>query len=208
MKGKIFIIIGIIFIVLSSIGFYFYFRGGRSDSLPPEISSTTPPRFFGFGSQDNQPLPQADSQDASSTTSSDDFTDNDIPLPLSIFAISSEPIAGATFMTQGTSSLIRFVEKKTGHIFQYNPTTQTSERISNITIPRVQKALWGNRGNTLIAQYLEDDNETLVSYVRNIVENENGATTTGFRRVLFRSDRKSTRLNSSHIALSRMPSSA
>lgn len=78
--------------------------------------------------------------------------------------ISSEPVAGAGVMDFKAGTVVRHIEKATGHIFETELFSPSQNRISNTTIPMVYDAVWGNNNNSLIARYLKDDNQTIDAY--------------------------------------------
>jgi hypothetical protein len=74
--------------------------------------------------------------------------------------ISTEPVAGAGFATnEDGSTLIRYIERGTGHIYEMRPKEAAPQKISNITIPRIQEAQWAPSGNRLVLQYITGNGE-------------------------------------------------
>jgi hypothetical protein len=53
---------------------------------------------------------------------------------------------------------IRYVEKKTGHIYKMFLDTKIKEKISNSTIPSIYEALFDGTGESVIYRYLSEDN--------------------------------------------------
>ena len=78
--------------------------------------------------------------------------------------ISAEPVAGAGVLDVKAGTLVRHIEKATGHIFETELFSSNQNRISNTTIPLVYDAVWGNKNNSLVARYLKDDNQTIDTY--------------------------------------------
>lgn len=81
--------------------------------------------------------------------------------------ISASSVAGATSFTQNGKTIIRYVEKQTGHIYEIETGNTRANRISNMTIPGIQNVLWGE-GESLILQYL-DGNNTIKSVSAKII---------------------------------------
>lgn len=82
----------------------------------------------------------------------------------------SAPVAGFTILS-GTTTLVRYLEKDTGHIYNIGTQVGSNTRITNTTIPRVHEAIFANDGNSVIIRYLRDDNSTIESYSADIPEN-------------------------------------
>jgi len=69
-----------------------------------------------------------------------------------------------------TETVFRYIERGTGHIFETTERIVTQERISNITIPQIQKAFFNNEGDKLFLQYFANNNETLQTFSGEIVQ--------------------------------------
>lgn len=68
--------------------------------------------------------------------------------------IASGPIAGYTATTTKNGLSFRYIEKKTGHIYDGTLTEQKTTRVTNSTIPRVQEAALSRNGVDLLFGYL------------------------------------------------------
>jgi hypothetical protein len=91
-----------------------------------------------------------------------DAVDRDSIIPV-LRQISSTPTAGGTVFTTEEGTVIRYVERATGHIFETTTHSLEQNRISNTTIPRIQESIWSPDGEMVILQYL-DGNEILKSF--------------------------------------------
>lgn len=60
---------------------------------------------------------------------------------------------------------IRYVERATGHIYEYNPETKETRKITNTTIPKTEESLFVDDGKRVIMRYLGDNNQTVESYL-------------------------------------------
>ncbi len=61
-------------------------------------------------------------------------------------------------------TVIRYVEKATGNVYDFLPEGAITQRLTNQTIPRIQEAFIGNNGNKVFIRYLKDDNQTIETY--------------------------------------------
>ncbi len=81
--------------------------------------------------------------------------------------ITSVPVAGFISYTDDRGdTIVRYIEKATGHIYEAYMDSTTVERLSNTTIPKIQNTVWVDKDN-LILQYL--DGEVVKSFYGNIV---------------------------------------
>src|SRR3989344_2500568 len=72
-----------------------------------------------------------------------------------LWRVNSSPVAGAGFVSSGSTTILRFIERSTGHIFDADPETGTVVRRTNKLIPRVYEAMVGN-GDSVIERSLDD----------------------------------------------------
>ncbi|QQR82241.1 hypothetical protein IPJ70_03085 [Candidatus Campbellbacteria bacterium] len=90
--------------------------------------------------------------------------------------VSEKAVAGSTFATTtlgtSTETFLRFVERETGHIFDYSTATGQKTRISNTTIPRIREAVWGNNGLTVALRYL-GDGDTIETFLGTLASSTN-----------------------------------
>lgn len=89
---------------------------------------------------------------------------------LTFWQISDVPVAGATALAtpSGAVPIVRYMERATGHIYDVNPETVKRERVTNTTIPRIHEALFSRNGDFVVARYLDEDDETIETFVGKI----------------------------------------
>jgi len=89
----------------------------------------------------------------------------------------TEPVAGATFATdENEQTVVRFVERATGHVYEAYPTTTKITRLTNTTLPRIQEVLWTSH-DTLLMRYLREDDDTIETFAAKVVVPEQATTT-------------------------------
>jgi len=76
------------------------------------------------------------------------------------------------FTNENSSTIIRHIERGTGHIFETNVASGITSRISNITIPKIQEARWLPDGTAVVIRYLDEKNEAVESFYAELTENE------------------------------------
>lgn len=75
--------------------------------------------------------------------------------------ISNEPVAGAIVFSVGTTSVVRFVEKGTGNVYEARSDSNQILRLTNTTIPKIIRAFWLPNGSGFLAQTLMAENEII-----------------------------------------------
>ena len=81
--------------------------------------------------------------------------------------ISSEPVAGAVVFNVGTTTFARFVEKGTGNVYEARSDSNTIERLTNTTIPKIVRAEWLPNAGGFLAQRIDiGENLIATSFVK------------------------------------------
>jgi len=73
--------------------------------------------------------------------------------------ISNEPVAGGVIFNIGTTSVVRFVEKGTGNVYEVKSNSLNTDRLTNTTIPKIVRAFWLPDGSGFLAQTLITQSE-------------------------------------------------
>jgi hypothetical protein len=95
--------------------------------------------------------------------------------------LSDTPVSGATSFVRGSSTIIRYMEQATGHVFDVDLMSGERARISNETIPVVRHAEWLPGEGGYYVAFQEDDGE-VISFLSRV--NFQATTSTSTRRVL------------------------
>lgn len=173
---KIFTFIVIFIVLVLLVGSVWWFFTKDTTTTTDGITQPTPRTFNPFGFFDDTPTPTLaptttapGTSDTIQTTGKREF----------FTKISEKSVAGSTFtsVTQGTSTdiFVRYVERETGHIFDYSVITGLTNRISNTTIPRVREALWGNNASMVALRYLVDG-DTIETFLGTIASSTTSST--------------------------------
>jgi hypothetical protein len=73
-----------------------------------------------------------------------------------LWKVSSNPVSGAMILDNGSTTLIRFIEKSTGNMYEVNTLSKSVSRLTNSTITKIDEVVWGNTGNFLVARRVEN----------------------------------------------------
>jgi hypothetical protein len=164
-KKTIYIIIGLV--VIAALGFVIYFW---LNSSKPSASSPSGSPFGNGGA--NVP---ANQNQPSNSGANGTQTSSGSSTPVSgLREIAVGPVSGATIFASASSTLVRYVDRTTGNIYEYNTETNTTNRITNTTMPKIVEVAWGSKGNSLVMRFL--NGSTIESYF-GIVLPSTGTTT-------------------------------
>jgi hypothetical protein len=148
-------------LLVSLLGYYFILRTNNVDTDGGVVSGFK--SFFPFGGNDASPTTNDDTSTTTETVDTD-TVNKPLDFNMKLRKVSSEPVAGAGTLDVKAGTVIRYIEKATGHIFEVELFSPRRDRISNTTIPVVYDAVWGNTNNSLVARYLKEDNQTVDTY--------------------------------------------
>jgi len=123
--------------------------------------------IFSFGSS---PQNQDGASGSGATDSGQSELQNESgPVPV-LRKISFKPVSGFGLFASSTT-ILRYVDKESGHIFETLSDDLKTTRITNTTIPGVFDSLWINEGSVVL-RYLDDEND-IQSFSAEIILGDN-----------------------------------
>ncbi|MEK7461601.1 MAG: hypothetical protein AAB586_00825 [Patescibacteria group bacterium] len=177
---KIFIItiVALVIILIGSLGWYLFARN-------PEIStSENVGNILPFGSGDNGNISvtitdnefgRDNAVDSSGGGSS--FDEFGSPTA-NLFRISNVPIAGMVIFKKSGATIVRYVDRATGHIYDIDLMTFTKTRIVNQTLPKIYEAYFKSDGNTVLMRSLRNDSDVVDNLILNLTPPQSTSTNT------------------------------
>jgi hypothetical protein len=163
-KTKIIILITVTLVIVVLIGFLFFYKNQNGERGVDIVNNALP---FGKGAPNAQTSTTTPIKDGSGGFIGGGENNNIQKL----FQIHKTAVAGAgpfVIQTEGgeEKTLIRYLERGVGHIFETNLSTMKESRISNTTRLKIYEAVWGENGKSVIIRYLDDkDGETIRSFL-------------------------------------------
>ena len=166
-KNKILILL--ITVMLLTAGLFYFWNKYMKRGAPGQAIENPDDSFpFGSGSGKDTQFPSS-----ASNRSERGSIDDEAEMPI-LRQISDKPIAGGIAFNNGSTTVIRYVERGTGHIVETTGDSFESNKVSNTTIPKVPQAIWSSGGQSVIMHYLKEGTDNIFSFSANIVK----ATTT------------------------------
>ncbi len=153
--------------------------GSSSGSGSGEGSGFSFRQFLPFGGSETNNIPATSTTTKNSTGNGEEQTDIDSSIDQNpeekLRKLSTEFVAGIGVYNTTDGTLVRHVERATGHIYETELFSAQQRRISNTTIPLIYEAVWGNDAKTFIAQYLGKDDTTISSYIITVANKQRGS---------------------------------
>ena len=139
-------------ILVMVLGIWFFFFNSSSPTVPSNTSTSSP---FGSG------------QNATPTTNQNKTTitglDSSGKPVAKLFQISSTPVAGAVAIIKNGSTVIRYIDRATGHIVDVNPQTMEKVQVSNNTLPKIYEAYFNKDGSGVVYRSLQNDGDVITN---------------------------------------------
>src|SRR3989344_5783955 len=127
-----YILAGVVVLILGGLsGWYFFLRGqsqtSRAGAAARGYGATAPMgnagnTVFGSGARDTQGSPTQTAR------------------PPQLWHVQSKPVAGLAFIGTGKDVRLRYVERATGYVFEADPETGNTLRLSNTLLPKIYEA--------------------------------------------------------------------
>jgi len=155
-RKTIVIIIGVVLVIAVGVLCWFLFF---NKITVPATTNTDAGLPFGQG-WDNTPVGDSGTTNTSSNTSVGLDTQGK---PVArLFQVSNEPVAGmVAFNKKSGETIVRFVDRATGHLYDVNPVTLEKIQITNNTFPKTVEALFKNNGSSVILRGLKDNSDLI-----------------------------------------------
>mgnify|MGYP001561407371 CR=1 FL=1 len=151
MKTFLVISVLVVVVVLGGAIFLLSTMGGGSNILGPLGD------FFPISGQED--IPTSENVPGDGTDEVDSPLGNDsegwsVSLPYR--KITDREIVGYTIISNSKGEKLRYLERGTGHIYDYALPSREESKVSNKTITRVQEVLWGTGGESFIVRQSPD----------------------------------------------------
>lgn len=176
------LLIAIILAILAGAGYYWFFY---RNNTPQNTQSTSSINQQGFnplnpsgGTINQEPINQ--NTQGNQVDYSSDTNPTKIP---TLRHLSSEPIGGYFASTTASSTVVRYVDRGTGHIYETTMDSPDINKISNTTISKVYESYWNKDLTAMIIRYIKSGTDTITNFyaeIRPSTEDQNSTSTTPF----------------------------
>ncbi len=135
----IFVTLGVVLIGLSA--YYFILKNKETTGTSTQTNSGFK-GFFPFGNSGSYATP---TYGTPAQTTTNETSGNSQNFAVKLRELSREPVSGAGLLDLKAGTVVRYIERATGHIFEVELFSPNQNRISNTTIPLIYEAYWGNK---------------------------------------------------------------
>lgn len=158
-KTTLAIILSLILVAFASAG-WFFLNQKSGGTLKENIDAFSP-----FGIFDPKPTNNGKNEAGDNTSNeTTDNQNNNQQKKTKLLKLTDTPTAGFIVFEKGSSTIIRYAEKGTGHIQEINTSNLEKKRISNTTIPKIHEAIFSDKGEQVLFRYLKEDSDIIQTY--------------------------------------------
>ena len=78
--------------------------------------------------------------------------------------LSSTPVAGMSASSTASSSVVRFMDRGTGHVYEANDISNEIKKLSNTTLPKIYETYWNKNLNAFVLRYLRNETDAITNF--------------------------------------------
>ena len=157
------IIIGIIIVAaIGGAGYYWYFYV-QNPTIDENGDVVSPFEFSPFGRTPAVTQPVTQNPGTQPEQEAPVVTNEPLKLPV-LRQLSSTPVAGVSASSTASSTVVRYIDKGTGHIYETSDLTNEIKKISNTTLPKIYESYWNKNLNAFVLRYLRDESDTISNF--------------------------------------------
>jgi hypothetical protein len=163
MSKKIFaLIILIIIAIVAAIGYFFFFMTpAAGTSTAGNTDSSSPFTTFDRGGVSTSTKPAQGTTGSSVTTGTGAATAPKLPILRQLYAT---PVGGIGASSTASTSLVRFIDRGTGHVYEAPADSAVVSKISNTMLSRVYESYWNAAANAFVLRYLKADSDAVTTF--------------------------------------------
>ena len=78
--------------------------------------------------------------------------------------LSLEPVSGISASSTKDTTVFRFIDRGTGHIYEADSLSSQINKISNTTLPKTYESYWNKNLTAFVTRYLKDDGDDITNF--------------------------------------------
>jgi len=158
----------IIILLLAAIGggvYYWYFYIQNPDIVAIPTNNAAPTTFSPFNNTSapvvTEPVVTAPVSQSTTTIVVDNVEVYKVP---KLRQISQSPVSGLFASSTASTSIVRFMDRGTGHVYEASNASEEVVKISNTTLPKIYEAYGNKNGTNYIIRYLKDETDIISNF--------------------------------------------
>ncbi len=156
----------IVLLILIFVGGSYYWLVYEGRPVPFTETEENPRGFNPFVRNTVTPPTDTLSSLATTTTTSPPPS-QEIKIPI-LRQISTTPIGGMSASTTASTTLVRYVDRGTGHVSEARADEAEIIKLSNTTLPRIYESYWNKNLTSAVFRYIKEDTDVVVNFYAEI----------------------------------------
>ncbi|MEK7213552.1 MAG: hypothetical protein AAB637_00340, partial [Patescibacteria group bacterium] len=175
-KSTLIIIILLIVALLGGWFFWFMYLQGSKTENPTNIPE---PNSFNPLNREPAITKLVETPEKVATTTTEIPSNTPLKLPI-LRKLSDTPVGGMAASTTASTTIVRFIDRGAGYIYEASNKNNNIENISNTTLPRIYESYWNKNLNVLVLRYLKQDSNTITNFYAEIRKTSTSTSVTSF----------------------------
>ncbi|MBU6426659.1 hypothetical protein KGQ27_00230 [Patescibacteria group bacterium] len=157
----------IIIVVLSALWYFFIRQTARPSitAAPNQIQNGFVPFNRALPANNSGQNENGGQNNGTTTTTSN----AGVPLPV-IRQLSATPVGGYAASTTASTTVVRWIDRGRGNIYEARGDSLDITTISNTLLPRVYQSWWNKDDTTFVGQYLGDNSDQVTTVIANVLK--------------------------------------
>ena len=159
-------IIVVLILALAGAGYWAYsnyFTSGTINSKPNTTNTTAGNIFSPLNGSSHGQTSTIHNSGNNSTQTQTTSSTTPVTIP-TIRELSTTPVGGLVASTSGTSTLVRWVDRGTGYVYEARSDTLAINELSNTTVPMIYQSYWNHAGTAFVFQSLSDTGSDVTNF--------------------------------------------
>ncbi len=153
----------IVFLILLFLGGSYYWLAYLGNPVPFTETEENPGGFNPFNRSSVTP-PSNTTNYVSTTTETASQPPTEVQKLPVLRLISATPVGGMSASTTASTTLIRYVDRGAGHIYESRADEASIIKLSNTTLPRIYESYWNKNLSAVILRYIKEGTDTVVNF--------------------------------------------
>ncbi|MCL5782245.1 MAG: hypothetical protein M1459_02715 [Patescibacteria group bacterium] len=160
--------------------YWFFLRAPSAPSVTVSVPTNNDSGFVPF----DRTSPNTNTNSGSvtetgntSTSSTTDNVTNTAPIPV-LRQLSSTPVGGYAASSTASSTVVRWIDRGRGNIYEASVNSLDTETVSNTILPRVYESWWNSADTSFIGRYLDSNSDKVTTVIANITKRDTTGTST------------------------------
>lgn len=153
----------ILFLVLLFVGGAYYWLAYLGNPVPFTETAENPGGFNPFNRSSITPPSNTNNYVSTTTNTTPPPPVEAQKLPI-LRLLSATPVGGMSASTTASTTLVRYVDRGAGHIYESRADDASIFKLSNTTLPRIYESYWNKNLSAVVLRYIKEGSDTVVNF--------------------------------------------